>query len=179
MKKIIVILLFVFGFIGCSQHQQNVSFDEEFLIKLGESPYNSNIYLVIPVHSIDSVHDALITMIRLYHESYEEDFKEYISFQEFLHRLYNREFRISANDINPEFYYTQTESVVENEYYEHGLFWMLEKYFERVDNETYRLRNDLVEIETYIIIRIFFKNQFLISFDCYEGYYYFEKFQID
>lgn len=174
MKMIIQILLFAFILLGCNQHQ-NGFFDEQFLVKLGESPYNSNLYLVIPVHSGDSVHDALITISRLCHESYEADFKAHISFQEFLLRIYNREFRISAFDINPEFNYTLNESVVENEYNEHGLCWMLEKYFERVENESYRLRNDLDKYETYNILRICFKNQFFISFDSYEGYYYFFK----
>jgi hypothetical protein len=179
MKKIIVILLFVFGFIGCSQHQQNGSIDEEFLVKLGENPYNSNLYLVIPVHIDDSVHDALITISRLYHESYDANFKAHISFQEFLLLIYKREFRISALDINPKFFYPQNESVVENEYNEHGLCWMLEKYFEKVENESYRHRNVLDEYETYNILRICFRNEFFIFFDSYEGYYYVEKFQID
>jgi hypothetical protein len=45
-----------------------------------------------------------------------------------------------------------------------------------VEKESYRLRNDLDENETYNMIRICFKNQFFISFDSYEGYYYFLKF---
>jgi len=173
MKKIIVILLFVFGFIGCSQHQQNGSIDEEFLVKLGENPYNSNLYLVIPVHIDDSVHDALITISRLYHESYDANFKAHISFQEFLLLIYNRKFIISASDINPVFYYTVNESVVGNEFNEHGLSWILENYFEKTENKSYRLSNDLDENEIYYIIRIFFNQHFFISFDCYEGFYYF------
>ncbi len=145
-------------------------FVEDITLKLRYYGY----YMVIPVAGSKSncTHEALITNSQLYHVVYEPIYKGKYSFEDFFLKIMKEEILLEIQDFG-EVYHLYTEDIKENFSGSKQIDDILKNHFDEVEPSVYKLLNYKSIDELYDLIRLFFYNEFRITFDSYEGYYYF------
>ena len=152
--------------------QMSEAFIEDITLKLRYYGY----YIVIPVtdSATNYTREALVTNSQLYHVVYKPTYKGKHSFKDFFLKVSNKEILIEIKDLG-EVYHLYTEIQKENSPEFNSIDDVLKKHFEESKPSVYKLLKYENINKLYDLIRLFFYNEFRITFDSYEGYYYFYR----
>lgn len=146
---------------------------EEFLLTIAEERLHSYLYMVIPVMDKNDFIEAVITNTQVFYDFYKPDYEKIMPFKEFVNLLLSKEIILLRENVKPEFYLPSKITKIEKDYAAYGLQHIVDNYLNQIDPKSYRLEKKLSDHDVFILIKIFFLNNYQIAFNDYQGYFYF------
>ncbi len=174
MKRLLILSLLLFA--GCNEKIKELSknnLSEEFLLTITEERIHSSLYMVIPVYENNEYIEAVITNTQVFYDFYKPDYEKIMPFKVFVNLLLNKEIILLRENVKPEFYLPSKITKIEKEYSAYGLQHIVDNYLNQIDPKNYRLEKKLSDHDVFILIKIFFLNNYQIAFNDYQGYFYF------
>lgn len=179
MKKIFFILIILMNY--CTDNKEEKP-NEKFLELISTQSYLMDASIVIPGYYNDKRVDIIMSTEELYSfvfkGKYEEKYKDFPTF--FKDVIYEK---IKLDEESYEFFkgFVVEETKIYRDYKKYGLEYIIDNYLEVTKRETkirpiYRTREGFSIKEKWDLVRIFFYNSFVISYDDVIGRYYFTIF---
>lgn len=159
--------------IKTNSDKESYTLSEDFLLIIAEERLHSYLYMVIPVMDKNDFIEAVITNTQVFYDFYKPDYEKIMPFKVFVNLLLNKEIILLRENVKPEFYLPSKITKIEKEYSAYGLQHIVDNYLNQIDPKNYRLEKKLSDHDVFILIKIFFLNNYQIAFNDYQGYFYF------